>query len=474
MRIDPSSTATRTFSLCLREEGLARVEQIRVIRGFRVIRQFNSGRWRGRFGQWALVGLIPLSAACGNADGAREVEIRFWAMGAEGEQVAKLVPQFERENPGIRVRVQQIPWTAAHEKLLTAHVGKSTPDVAQLGNTWIPEFEALGALRALPTFIEKSSVIDQESFFPGIWATNVVDDTVYGIPWYVDTRVLFYRKDLLAQAGWREMPTTWADWRRAMEDIKRTVGKDRWAIFLPTNEWAQPAILGMQAGSPILKDGGRWGAFSDPEFMRALEFYLGLYRDGLAPVYGNTDVANLFQEFERGLFVFYITGPWNIGEFGRRLPDELQDDWATAPLPGPTGPASGLSTAGGSSLVLFRESEHPDEAWKFIEFMSRPEIQVRFYQLTGDLPPRLEAWEDTVLSRNDKARAFREQLDRVQPVPLVPEIELIMAKLIEYAEQSIRGGVPPADAMRRLDAEVNTILEKRRWMLERRIARAAP
>jgi len=460
--------------LCLREEGLARVEQIRVIRGFRVIRQFNSGRWRGRFGQWALVGLIPLSAACGNADGAREVEIRFWAMGAEGEQVAKLVPQFERENPGIRVRVQQIPWTAAHEKLLTAHVGKSTPDVAQLGNTWIPEFEALGALRALGTLIETSSVIDQESFFPGIWATNVVDDTVYGIPWYVDTRVLFYRKDLLAQAGWREMPTTWADWRRAMEDIKRTVGKDRWAIFLPTNEWAQPAILGMQAGSPILKDGGRWGAFSDPEFMRALEFYLGLYRDGLAPVYGNTDVANLFQEFERGLFVFYITGPWNIGEFGRRLPDELQDDWATAPLPGPTGPASGLSTAGGSSLVLFRESEHPDEAWKFIEFMSRPEIQVRFYQLTGDLPPRLEAWEDTVLSRNDKARAFREQLDRVQPVPLVPEIELIMAKLIEYAEQSIRGGVPPADAMRRLDAEVNTILEKRRWMLERRIARAAP
>jgi multiple sugar transport system substrate-binding protein len=229
----------------------------------------------------------------------------------------------------------------------------------------------------------------------------------------------------------------------------------------------------MQAGSPILKDSGRWGAFSDPEFLRAFEFYLSLYRDGLAPVYGNTDVANLFQEFERGLFVFYITGPWNIGEFGRRLPAELQDDWATAPLPGPTGAESGLSTAGGSSLVLFRESEHPNEAWKLIEFMSRPEIQVRFYQLTGDLPPRLEAWEDTVLSRNDKAHAFREQLDRVQPVPLVPEIELIMAKLIEYAEQSIRGGVPPAEAMRRLDAEVDNILEKRRWILERRVAESA-
>jgi multiple sugar transport system substrate-binding protein len=418
--------------------------------------------------------LVALCTACGRVEGGREVTIRFWAMGAEGEQVAKLVPQFEREHPGIRVRVQQIPWGAAHEKLLTAHVGKSTPDVAQLGNTWIPEFEALGALRALGALIAESSVIQQSKFFPGIWATNVVDDTVFGVPWYVDTRVLFYRKDLLARAGWREMPTTWADWRRSMEDLKRTLGDDRWAIFLPSNEWAQPAILGMQAGSPLLKDGGRWGAFSDPEFLRAFEFYLGLYRDGLAPVYGNTDIANVFQEFERGLFAFYITGPWNIGEFRRRLPDELQDDWATAPLPGPTGPESGLSTAGGSSLVLFRESEHPVESWKLIEFLSRPEIQVQFYQLTGDLPPRLEAWQDTVLSRNDKALAFRRQLDRVKPVPLVPEIELIMTKLIDYSEQSIRGGVPPAEAMRRLDAEVNQILEKRRWILERRMAKAAP
>src|SRR5688572_5999209 len=116
-RMDLSSTPTKMLSLCLREESSRRAERIRVIR------QFNPGRWRERLRHWALVGLIPLSAACGNAEGAREVEIRFWAMGAEGEQVAKLVPQFERENPGIRVRVQQIPWTAAHEKLLTAHVG---------------------------------------------------------------------------------------------------------------------------------------------------------------------------------------------------------------------------------------------------------------------------------------------------------------------------------------------------------------
>src|SRR6185369_7557120 len=63
------------------------------------------------------------------------VTIRFWGMGREGEVVAELLPEFERAHPGIHVEVQQIPWTAAHEKLLTAFVGRSTPDVSQLGNT---------------------------------------------------------------------------------------------------------------------------------------------------------------------------------------------------------------------------------------------------------------------------------------------------------------------------------------------------
>ena len=106
-----------------------------------------------------LVLVAALSSACTNQNAAEEVVLRFWGMGREGEVVAELVRDFEREHPGIRVEVQQIPWTAAHEKLLTAHVGRATPDVAQLGNTWIPEFEALGALRGLGELIAQSSVV---------------------------------------------------------------------------------------------------------------------------------------------------------------------------------------------------------------------------------------------------------------------------------------------------------------------------
>ncbi|MBP1654065.1 MAG: extracellular solute-binding protein, partial [Bacteroidetes bacterium] len=80
--------------------------------------------------------------AC-SRDGDAAVTIRFWAMGNEGQNVKKLLPEFERRNPGVEVELQVIPWTAAHEKLLTAYAGSSLPDVWQLGNTWVPEFELL-------------------------------------------------------------------------------------------------------------------------------------------------------------------------------------------------------------------------------------------------------------------------------------------------------------------------------------------
>lgn len=91
--------------------------------------------------------MATCSVACTNADARSGAgELRVWAFGAEGEAIAPLAREFEMANPGTHVRVQAIPWTAGHEKLLTAYVGGALPDVAQLGNTWIPEFAALNAL----------------------------------------------------------------------------------------------------------------------------------------------------------------------------------------------------------------------------------------------------------------------------------------------------------------------------------------
>jgi multiple sugar transport system substrate-binding protein len=350
-------------------------------------------------------------------------------------------------------------------------VGDATPDLAQIGNTWIPEFAALGALEPLDEWISRSEVVDSAAYFGGIWSTNTVGDTVYGVPWYVDTRVIFYRKDILARAGFSAMPATWAGWRRAMETVKKELGPGRYAIFLPTNEWAQPYVLGMEAGSTLLDSAGRHGAFSGPAFRRGFDFYVSLFESGLAPALGNVEIANVYQEFARGRFAMWITGPWNLGEFRRRLPADLQGQWATAPLPALSGDSAGVSIAGGSSLAMFHASPHKEAAWRLVEFLSSREQQVRFHHLTGDLPARIDAWEATGLAKDPQARAFWVQLHRVRPLPKVPEVELISTRVFESAEQVIRGGRPAGAALEELDRDVDRILEKRRWMLDREAAR---
>jgi multiple sugar transport system substrate-binding protein len=406
-----------------------------------------------------LVALAVLLAGCGS--GGDEETLRFWAFGREGEVVQQLVADFLRERPGARIRVQQMPWSAAHEKLLTAIVGRATPDMAQMGNTWIPEMVTLGALAPV------GAALPAASYFPGIVATNVVNDTLFGVPWYVDTRVLFYRKDLLARAGYAAMPETWAGWREAMLAMKRVMAPGAYPLFLPINEWPPMAIFGLQQGSPLVTAEG-FGGFRQPAYARAFDFLLSLYRDGLAAPVSNTEMANLYQEVARGSFGMYITGPWNLGEFRRRLPPELAGAWATAPLPGPDGAPSGVSLAGGSSLVVFRASRHRALALELIAFLSRPEQQLRFYALTGDLPARREAWTDSALAADREAEAFRIQLERAVPTPMVPEWEEVTTKVMDHTEAAIRGGVPAAAALAGMDADVDRLLERRRYLRSRR------
>ena len=405
-----------------------------------------------------------LLAGCGEDVNDGVVTVEFWAMGREGEVVQELIPEFEAEHPGIRVEVQQLPWTSAHEKLLTAYAGRSTPDLCQLGNTWVPEMVALGALEDLGPWVARSAVVEQADYFPGIWDTNVLDGSPYGVPWYVDTRLLFYRTDILREAGYDAVPTTWEGWLEAMRAVKANAGPNQYAVLLPLNEFEPPLILGLQAGD-LLRDGDRYGAFSEPGFRRAFEFYVQLFREGLAPPVTGAQISNVWQEFENGYFAFYITGPWNIGEFRRRLSPEMEGRWATAPLPGPGGP--GVSVAGGSSLVLFERSERKPEAWALIEYLSRPDVQVRFHEITGNLPARESAWEDPVLAENEYADAFREQLGRVRPTPKIPEQERIAQTIRKYAEFAASEAMTVEEALAALDREVDAMLEKRRWLLQR-------
>jgi multiple sugar transport system substrate-binding protein len=146
----------------------------------------------------------------------------------------------------------------------------------------------------------------------------------------------------------------------------------------------------------------------------------------------------------------------------------MESKWSTAPMPAPDGTQyPGVSLSGGSSLVLFRSSKKQDAAWKLIEFLSRPDVQSRFYELSGDLPARRSGWRAPDLASDPKIAAFRAQLDRTVALPRLPEWENIATSIFETGQLATRGQFDAREGARRLDERVNAMLEKRRWVMSR-------
>jgi len=410
--------------------------------------------------------ILLISISCSKENESERI-IKFWAMGAEAEYVTKLVPEFERLNPGIKIKVQQIPWTAAQEKLVTAFASDNTPDACQLGNTWIPQFAALDAIVPLDDYVQTSDRINQEKYFPGIWETNVIDNYTFGIPWYMDTRLMFYRKDVFERAGYKNPPKTWAELLDLSKKIKSFYPKEeKYAIYLPTNEFASFIMFGMQAGSSILKDDDTRGNFSGKEFTKAFKFLTDFHKQNLAPI-GISQVTNVYQAFVEEYFSIYISGPWNIPEFKKWMTGNLSDKWMTAPMPGYENDYPGVSLAGGSSLVMFKDSKYKKEVWKFFEYLSEKSTQIEFYKLLNNLPAIKEAWEDPIFKNDPYMQAFYTQFTNVRATPKIPEWEQIaFAKVQQYAELAARNVISVDEALKSLDKDVDRILEKRRWIVE--------
>ena len=409
--------------------------------------------------------LLGLAAAAAGACKPSAPGLTFWAMGQEGERVGKVLAPFLAAHPEIRLKLQVIPWGAAHDKLLTAYAGHATPDVCQLGNTWVTEFRAMDALAGLDGLIKASKIIDRNDYFDGIWRANVLDGQVFGIPWYVDTRALFYRSDLLAAAG-LEVPETWQELAVAAGRLSSRPGvvPRHYGITLPANPGGSPIPLffAWQNGADLLNPDATLSTVRTPAFEEAVSYYADFFNQGSSPREAG-GLTNFYKAFADGLFAMFISGPWDVQGLREKMP-QLKGKWAVAPLPPrfKGGPRSSL--AGGSSLVVFKDARLPDQAWQLVEFLSKPDVQAAFYDATTDLPARRSAWRSPKLAGDPAVGAFYTQLLEARPAPQVPEWEQLQDKLGTSIEKVVYGKASSHDAMAGLALELDKILEKRRWL----------
>ncbi len=232
--------------------------------------------------------------------------ITVWAMGAEGDKLGTIAKEFMASNPNIKVRVTPVSWDVAHDKIFTSIAGGKTPDVSLIGTTWMAEFAETGALDETPDVDRQGARSSQNA-----WKTVVVDGKAYGVPWYVETRVLYYRTDLAKKAGDHSAPQNWAELKTARErDYKKKAGTKH-GIALAPNNWQELLPFAWQAGSQVATADGQVHARRRGDASRRSRTRSPSSTAGLTPkrVPQGFDVT---QGFVSGDDPMFFSGPWHL------------------------------------------------------------------------------------------------------------------------------------------------------------------
>lgn len=382
------------------------------------------------------------------AEGPAEGTIEVWAMGTEGENLDVLGQAFMEENPDATVEVTPVPWEGAHDKIATAIASGETPDVSLIGTTWMGEFAQTGGLEATP-----EDLFDPDQFFPGPWDSTVVDDTSYGVPWYVETRVLYFRTDLAEQAG-LQPPTSWEELKTFAQGLQEQ-GAEHGIYLQPgqTGSWQTFMPFAWQNGAE-LTDGNEY-TLDSPEMIEALEFYKSFFADGLSQ---DTvlEPGALETGFVDGRIGSFVSGPWHIGLVRDVGGSDIEGKFDVVPLPGKDS-GVGTSFVGGGNLAVFTDSDNRDGAWKFVEFLTLPETQQTWYETISDLPSVQSAWEGSPLADDPMVTVFGEQLAETEAPPAVPTWEQLAASIDSDIERAVRGQAEPADAVANMQQQAESI-----------------
>ncbi|MCW3814029.1 sugar ABC transporter substrate-binding protein [Micromonospora sp. DR5-3] len=380
--------------------------------------------------------------AAGKATG----QITVWAMGAESEKLNALAADFTKENPEAKVNVTSFPFDAAHDKIATAIAGRQTPDISMVGTTWMGEFAKTGAFDPAPT-----GLFDKSKFFAGAWNSAVVDGTAYGVPWYVETRLIYHRSDLAATAG-QQKPTNWqglTDFATAMKDK----GGAKWGIYLQpggTASWQTFMPFAWQAGADIMKDGKF--TLDTPEMRKALEYYASFFKQGLAPT--NLAPEAVGSGFIKGEVGAFVSGPWHMGILRGEGGPAFEGKWDVAQMPREQ---AGTSFIGGSDLAVFKDSRNRDTAWKFVQFLTTPAAQQKLYDLVGSLPALQETWQSGKLADDPFLQAFGEQLKDAKSAPAIATWEQVADVIDDGIERVVRGVTDPATAAKEMQSKASSI-----------------
>ena len=332
-----------------------------------------------------------------------------------------------QQRTGATLDVQFVQWASAHDKFVTAIAGGTTPDVAEIGTTWVGEFGDAGALVDLTPRVQEAGLSD--GLVDGLVEAGTLGGSLYGMPWYAGVRSIVYRTDVFAELG-LQPPTTWDELVAVGQRIKEARPDLLPLPIAGDNEFIVYPFVWGAGGQIATQNGDTWTSGIDSQQARAgIQFYADLalkhgFSTPAAATWRETDVRD---SFTKGQSAMIFSGSWTPKAILEAAPD-LQGKIGAFPIPGPTG---GLapSVLGGSLLSIFETSEDQDLAWQLVETMGTGDFAAKWAQESSYFPGTTALLDEAARSPDPLVAPFaRQMVDSGRSVPVTPAFGQIQGK----------------------------------------------
>lgn len=414
----------------------------------------------------ALLGATTMLTASLGAVSVNAQELRYMCSsdGNECEVAADILSRFEAENPGVTIKIDDVPYKAILESLPVQLAAGTGPDLAKVTD--------LGGLSQY--YLDLSPYVDVdywEASFGDIlnWYRSGPDDKgVYGMHSQLTITGAFINKTLFDQAG-VAVPgegATWDDWAAASRQVAEATGTDfPMAMDRSGHRIAGPAI---SYGAKLFGDDGV-PFLVDDAFTAYVTKFVDWHEDGtMAPDVwigqGGTSYQDASQEFINGQLVYYYSGSWQVNKMDTNVGDAF--DWVVVGSPCGEGGCSGMP--GGSGIVGFEQTEHPELVAKVIDFLAQEENYAEMAARTQNIPSHLAVAEKGLVyegaseAANNALNAWGAQISKVSPIAFTYQgyknNRAMFNITVARVTQALVGELTVAEAMERASEDLTAAL----------------
>ncbi|MCQ3878074.1 extracellular solute-binding protein [Klebsiella variicola] len=395
--------------------------------------------------------LLAMLVISGSVSAATQINALFMTQAAYSENdIRAMTSDFEKQHPDVKVNLEFVPYEALHDKIVAARgAGGNGYDVVLFDAIWPAEFSRFDLLQDVSSRIAAD---EREKIFPGAMNTVVYQGKTLGMPWILDTKYLYYNKAMLDKAGIKTPP---ASWQQVMDDAK--VLKDKGIVKYPLVwSWSQAEALVCDYTTLVSGFGGSFYQngkldFSTPASLKAVTLMKTSLEQGLSnPAsreYLEEDVRKAFSNGDAA-FALNWTYMYNMANDPKQ--SKVAGDVGIVPAPGDTPDKPG-AVNGSMGLGIAKASQHPEEAWQYIHYLTSQPVQDKYAKLS--LPVWKASYQDPAVAKGQESliAAADKSLNVMLSRPETADYSRLSNTLQQQLQSVLQGKATPDVALKAVD-----------------------